>query len=100
MSRYLFREEYYRPDIRMKGKGGALPHGHRILTGQKYNDEEFLKIVRVPRECFHSLVWLLKDHHSFGKHGLRQRKQRNNGLFYLRENALAAARGTSQDLVH
>ncbi len=40
-SRYLFREEYYRPDVRMKGMGSSLPHWHRIVTGQKYNDEEF-----------------------------------------------------------
>jgi hypothetical protein len=73
MSRYLFREDYYRPDVRMKGMGSALPHWYRIVTGKKYNNEEFLKMFRVPRECFNSLVRLLKDHHSFGKHGLRQR---------------------------
>ncbi len=83
ISRYLFREEYYHSNVRMKGMGSVLPHWYRIVTGQKYNDEELLKIFHVPRECFHFLVWLLKDHYSFGKHGLRQRKHFSIELYML-----------------
>ncbi len=44
------------------------------VRGDKYNEEESLKLFRVPHDCFNALVRLLKHHAAFLKHGMKQRK--------------------------
>jgi hypothetical protein len=51
-----------------------MPEWKKIVRGDKYNDDEFLKLFRVPRKCFNALVSLLKHHAAFSKCGLKQRK--------------------------
>jgi hypothetical protein len=54
--------------------GYPMPEWKKIVLGHKYNDEEFIKIFRIPRHLFPSLLRLLKSHPAFGKHGKKQRK--------------------------
>jgi hypothetical protein len=72
--RFLFRDSNYCPNVRMTGMGRGIPQWKQILLGHIYNDEEFLKIFRIPRESIMPLVELLKGHRSFGRNGLKQRR--------------------------
>jgi hypothetical protein len=62
------------PDIRGRKLRYGTPEWKKIVRGDKYNEEEFLKLFRVPCKCFDALVRLLKHHAAFSKHGLKQRK--------------------------
>lgn len=50
------------------------PIWQKILDGVVYNDAEFLKFFRVPRELFLELVDLVKDHSVFQVDGKKQRQ--------------------------
>jgi hypothetical protein len=52
----------------------GTPEWKKIVRGDKYNEEEFLKLFRVPHKCFDALIRLLKHHAEFSKRGLKQRK--------------------------
>jgi hypothetical protein len=60
--------------VRGEMMGYPMPECKKIVLGHKHNDEEFIKIFRIPRHLFPSLLWLLKSHPAFGKHGKKQRK--------------------------
>jgi hypothetical protein len=72
--RYIFRASSYHADVRGRRMGYSMSEWKKIVLGYKYNEEEFLKIFRVLRQLFFSLVQLLKNHPAFGRHGKRQRK--------------------------
>jgi hypothetical protein len=64
----------YHPDICGRKLHYGMPDWKKIVRGDKYNDEEFLKLFRVPRKCFNALFRLFKHHAAFSKRGLKQRK--------------------------
>jgi hypothetical protein len=78
--RYIYRETSYWTDIRRKL---VMPEWKTILLGYKYNEEEFLRIFRVPRKLFLSLVKLLNKHPSFAPNGKKQRKHFSAELHLL-----------------
>jgi hypothetical protein len=53
------------------------------VLGYKYNDEEILKVFRIPRDLFRSFAAVLKNHHAFHKRGLKQRKHFRSELHLL-----------------
>jgi hypothetical protein len=79
---YFYRTKY-RPDIRGRKLRYGTPEWKKIVRGDKYNEEEFLKLFRVPRKCFDALVRLLKHHAAFSKCGLNQRKHFSMELYLL-----------------
>jgi hypothetical protein len=46
----------------------------KIVFGNRYNDDEFLQLLHVPRHLFMPLVDLFKGHPAFGINGKKQRK--------------------------
>jgi hypothetical protein len=61
----------YRPDIHSRRFCYGIPEWKKIVIGYKYNDKEFLKMFRVPHDCFNGLVRLLKHHAAFSKRGMK-----------------------------
>jgi hypothetical protein len=78
--RYIYRETSYRTDLR---RNLVAPEWKTILLGYKYNEEEFLRMFRVPRKLFLSLVKLLNKHPSFAPNGKKQRKHFSAELHLL-----------------
>ena len=81
--RYIYRATSNRPDVRGRKSGYAMPEWKKIVLGYKYNEEEFLRIFRIPRCLFLSLVRLLQNHPAFGVHGKKQRKHFSAELHLL-----------------
>jgi hypothetical protein len=68
---YIYRETSYQTNIR---RNLVMPEWKTILLGYKYNEEEFLRIFRVPRKLFLSLVKLLNKHPNFAPNGKSREK--------------------------
>ena len=64
-SYHYFYWTKYHPDIHGRKLCYGMPEWKKIVRGDKYNDEEFLKLFRVPRKCFNALFRLLKHHAAF-----------------------------------
>jgi hypothetical protein len=73
-TRFMFRDMKYHPDVRSKRHGYALPEWRKIVLGHKYNEEEFIKKICIPRGLFCSFVQLLRPHVAFCHNRLKQRK--------------------------
>ena len=82
-TRFIFRYSKYRPDVRGKKRGYGLPEWRKIVLGHKYNEEEFIKIFRIPRRLFRSFAQLLRHHVAFRRNGLKQRKHYSTELHLL-----------------
>jgi hypothetical protein len=82
-TRFIFRETKYRPDVRGKRHGYALPEWRKIVLGHKCYEKDFIKIFCIPRGLFCSFVQLLRHHVSFRHHGLKQRKHYSTELHLL-----------------
>ena len=82
-TRFIFRDSKYRPDVRGKKRGYGLPEWRKIVLGHKYNEEEFIKIFRIPRRLFRSFAQLLRHHVAFRRNGLKQRKHYSTELHLL-----------------
>jgi hypothetical protein len=80
---YIIRDTKYHPDVRGRRLGYGLPRWKKIVLGQKYNKEEFIKIFHIPRKLFHSFVQLLKHHAAFRQNGLKQWKHYSTELHLL-----------------
>jgi hypothetical protein len=74
-TRYLFRDDVYRSDVRR----GNEPAWMRILRGEMYNEEEFLRFFRIPKALFLHFADLLKDSPVFAA----DKKQRKHYSHYL-----------------
>jgi len=81
--RYLYRATSYHADIRGRRSSYAMPEWKKIVLGYKYNEEEFLRIFRIPRRLFLSFVQILRNHPAFGKNGKKQRKHFSAELHLL-----------------
>jgi hypothetical protein len=72
-SRYLFRTPH-RGDVRRDFSAPDVNEWEKIVFGNRYNDDEFLELFRVPRHLFMPLVDLFRGHPAFGVNGKKQRK--------------------------
>jgi hypothetical protein len=82
-SYHYFYWTKYHPDIHGRKLRYGMPDWKKIVRGDKCNDEEFLKLFRVPRKCFNALFRLLKHHAAFSKRELKQRKHFSMELHLL-----------------
>jgi hypothetical protein len=69
--RCIYRETSYHTDVR---RSNTMPEWKKIERGYKYNEEELVRIFRVPRHLYLSLVKLLKKNPSFAQNGKKQSK--------------------------
>jgi hypothetical protein len=56
------------PDICGRKLCYGIPEWKKMVRGYKYKDEEFLKLFRVPCDCFNGMARLLKHHAVFSKY--------------------------------
>lgn len=83
-SRYLFRSDRYRPNVRSKDLPvGHVPIWQKVVDGELYNEAEFLKFFRAPRLLFLELVDLVKDHSAFQFDGKKHRRHLSPYLHML-----------------
>ena len=98
-SRYFFREPKYRHDIRCAGISDRIPRWKKILNGNIYNDEEFLKFFRVPREMFLNFARLFKDHPAFSSN-VKQRNHFSHKLHLLIALKYFGGQGNAASAIH
>jgi hypothetical protein len=64
-SHHYFYWTKYHPGIRGRKLCYGMSDWKKIVRGDKYYEEEFLKLFRVPRKCFDTLVRLLEPYATF-----------------------------------
>jgi hypothetical protein len=96
---YLFRSPTYRPNIRRSRQGEDVPCWLRIINGEIYNEEEFLKFFRVPRHMFLTLARLLKNCPSFSS-DVKQRKHLSHKLHLLVTLKYFGSEGNASSFSH
>jgi len=80
--RFVHRTPMYRPNVRGKWNFSGIPEWQKIVSRRKYNEEEFIKLFRIPHGLFHALCDL-RDQRVFSRNGLRQCKHYSIELHML-----------------